>query len=74
MAVLYNHSLVSGQSVGDTVLTLTVHGLQHNRNKCLLSSSLTEGTKVMLFIMLQQENRQQSLGRALFKVFMFFLH
>lgn len=32
MAVLYDHSLVSGQSVGDTVLALTVYSLQHNTN------------------------------------------
>lgn len=33
MAVLHNHSLVSGQSVGDTVLAFTVYRLQCNNNK-----------------------------------------
>lgn len=37
MAVLYNHSLVSGQSVGNTVLALTVYSLQQNSNNICYS-------------------------------------
>lgn len=43
MAVLYNHSLVSGQSVGDAVLALTVYSLQQNSDK--VRYSLTTATK-----------------------------
>lgn len=31
MAVLHHYRLVSGQCVGDTVLTFTVHGLKYNK-------------------------------------------
>ena len=50
MAVLHHHRLVSGQRVGDAVLTFTVHSLKQNKQlikKNLLHITMPNQTQQM---------------------------
>lgn len=77
MAVLYNHCLVSGQRVGDTVLALTVYSLQQNSNNvCYSLATATTSVRMRpnkLFSIRTEENIQRSLARALFSALMYIL-